>query len=158
MPRHLVHYNQRSRRRIDLCRHIICPSTARTASGVTLRRHLTHVRKKFPLRFVSPYTIMRLSCQVLFCVMQVYFQFYFLFAPYALIPSKVKCFSYGTSPDLSGFLCFLFVFDEFLIGTRFISAAFRARVPKFWLIWASPQVSTPFSATLSHSSAPASSA
>ena len=41
MPRHLVHYNQRSRRRIDLCRHIICPSAAHAASGVTLRRHLT---------------------------------------------------------------------------------------------------------------------
>ena len=41
MPRHFVHYNQRSRRRIDLCRHIICPSTAHAASGVTLRRHLT---------------------------------------------------------------------------------------------------------------------
>ncbi len=41
MLRHLVHYNQRFRRRIDLCRHIICPSAAHAASGVTLRRHLT---------------------------------------------------------------------------------------------------------------------
>ena len=133
MPRHLVHYNQRSRRRIDLCRHIICPSAALAVSGVTLRRHLTHARKFF-FRSVLPfYHHSPVSASAILRLMQIIFNFTVSPAQHIPIPSKVKCFSYGTSPDLSDFLCFLFAFDEFLMETRFISAAFRARMPNFGL-------------------------
>ena len=98
-------YNQRSRRRIDLCRHIICPSAAHAASGVTLRRHLTRCEvfslRSVPLLYHHPPTLASTILEKT--------QFFItppLFSYQRIIISKIPlryCFA-GTRPRCASYL------------------------------------------------------